>query len=174
MRISASCCRLRGRLSRRRRLELGVYLLLGMLAACATSAPAGRAYPYRSWVEFGAAVHAFAAPEVDRAYTRAVDEHESMPDAESAVRLAILAASPSNAAQDLTRAIALLDSVAGEVPVDRDANAEFARFYRPVLAQLLETREALATAAVERAALQAQLDALKALEEQLNADAPLR
>lgn len=118
-------------------------------------------------------MQAFAPAELDRAYARALSDHESMPDSESAVRLAILTASPNNPSQDLARAIALLDSAARGAPTG-DANVEFVQFYRPLLAQLLETREVVDDVVGERAALQSQLDALKDLEEQLNAVAPAR
>ncbi len=96
-----------------------------------------------------------------------------MPDSDSTVRLAILTASPSNPSQDLARAIALLDTAARATPAD-DANVAFVQFYRPLLAQLLETRATVDEVVGERAALQRQLDALKDLEEQLNAVAPAR
>jgi hypothetical protein len=143
------------------------------LVACTTSAPRDQEPQYRSWLEFGAAVQSYAVPELDRAYTRALSQHQTAPSAASAVRLAILTASPNNASQDLERAIALLDTA------DRSATAgddisQFARFYRPVLTQLLDTRESLDRAAARSAELQSQLDALKLLEEQLNAVAPAR
>ena len=173
MRISASCCRSPVRPSTPGPASWLPCLAAAALTACTTTAPRDDIYAYGSWVEFGAAVQAFAPAELDRAYARALRDHESMPDSESAVRLAILTASPGNPSQNLARAIALLDTAVRGAPAG-DANVEFVRFYRPLLAQLLETRGTVAEVVSERAALQRQLDALKDLEEQLNADAPAR
>jgi len=173
VRTSASCCRSPARLSTLLPASGLLYLAALALTACATSSPRDEVYPYQSWVEFGSAVQSFAPAELDRAYARALSDHESMPDSESAVRLAILLASPNNPSQDLAGAIALLDTVSRGAPT-RDANVEFVQFYRPLLAQLLESRETVDRVVGERAVLQSQLDALKDLEEQLNAVAPAR
>lgn len=174
MRISVSYCRSQVRLSTPRPARWLACLAAAALTACAMTAPRDEVYPYQSWVEFAAAVQAFEPAELDRAYARALSDHESMPDSESAIRLAVLTASPNNPSQDLARAIALLDTAAREAPSSGDGSVDFVQFYRPLLAQLLEARETVDEVVGERAALQSQLDALKDLEEQLNAVAPAR
>ncbi len=101
-------------------------------------------------------------------YADARDAHAAQPTGETATRLAILLVHVEEPDFDPGSALSLLDFAVAEVEAGTDL--EFIEFFRPIVRRLAAQRAVLDDVAAERDALEAQLDALKELEEQLNAD----
>jgi hypothetical protein len=167
------------RADRRPLPALGVLSLLGvlgLLGACAAVAPgepvAGGELVARgdNWLAFAATLA--TTPAFDRATltAQARNAHATTPTAESAIRLAILLAESAGAERDLAEALTLLDFAAADPAALGDGDADFVAFFRPLVRQLAGQRAALDAEAALRQSLERQLEALKALEEQLNAD----
>lgn len=155
---------------RRRRLPKGLavvtLLALGGCAAFGGAAAPGRAGA-ENWLAFGASLSGSGPSEFDALRETARQAYASRPTADSAIRLAILEASPANASPNLALAMRLLDeaSVAGDSDED---DIVFVAFFRPWVANRQEQEAARAAALAESRSLRQQLNALRALEEQID------
>ena len=176
-----------------------ILIVVGLLTAC-QSMPLLRgasASDSADLIEFGNALRDYSDEMLERQYVRSVSAQAADPSADNAIRLALLLSYPEASFYDVARArefldgalsqsdgsrgsvelAQLLDSLLGErngVVGDATALADlFAqereRSYRLGL-DLAETRATLEAERQLRITLQGQLDALKALEERLNAD----
>jgi len=140
-----------------------------LLIGCSSLARVDPAAGPTDWVAYGNLVRALDPLELERSYLAATRSHAEMPSNDTAIRLALLVADPRGSFHDAPRAIGLLDAVAASVE-DGGTDAEFARFLRGVLGQVVAEHAQSRALEVQVAALEAQLDALKALEQRLNAD----
>ncbi len=140
-----------------------------MLCGCTTWGPTVAPSTEADWIEYGNSVRAFDASELERQYAAITREHATMPSSQTAIKLALLVTDSRAYFFDPDRAIGLLDGVVSNDAGD-DASVEFAVFMRSLISQLSATEAALAAEREQRQALRDQLDALKALEERLNAD----
>lgn len=109
-------------------------------------------------------------PENQRreAYAAALQEHQTSPTARSAIRLAILSLGIEQPRPDYESALLLLSYAEGAT--DDASDLVFLGFLRPIVQALADQAGRLADATERTQMLQAQLEALKELEEQLNAD----
>lgn len=88
--------------------------------------------------------------------------------ARTAIRLAILTASLARSQSDYDAALSLL-GVAADQGLD-PASADFVRFLRPVIERMSAQQATLNAETARRRSLESQLEALKQIEERLNAD----
>lgn len=142
--------------------RLAPYLFAVLLCGCSTLRPVERSTEPTDWIEFSNQVRALDPRELELRYLAAARQHAEMPTNETAIRLAVLLADSRAYFYDNDRALELLDDVARDAE-DGTSDAEFARFLRDLLGPLAAER-------AQRQALESQLDALKALEQRLNAD----
>lgn len=142
---------------------------LGLLGACATLTGSDPTLPGNDWLAFAADVESSSAAERAESTLIARTDYAEDPGADSAIRLAILIANSENPSPDLAGAVSLLDFAAADPAVDDDDLA-FIGVVRPLWRQLAEQGSALAFEVDRRQALEQQIEALKELEEQLNAD----
>jgi len=123
----------------------------------------------QDWIAYGAEVARASAPEFEAMRTSARAAHAAGESADSAIRLAILEASPGNTAANPALAVQLLDEAAGSGDADA-GDIEFIGFFRPLVVSRREQQAALDAARAETNSVRQQLNALRALEEQLDAD----
>jgi hypothetical protein len=180
-------------------LRSGAIMFAAALLSACQSMPAFRAASesgQADLIQFGNAVRGYEGETLESQYVRNVSAQAADPSAENALRLALLLSYPEAPFYDVARAkeflndaiglsetrssveLALLlssflderNGVAGDAAVLADLfSQERERSYRLGL-DLDEARAALEAERQLRIALQGQLDALKALEERLNAD----
>jgi hypothetical protein len=147
-------------------------LLLGactLLAPDADNSAAGADRGAGDWLELGARAQGMSPAELDVSLAQARASYRAEPSAPAAIRLAILLSSPRNPDRDPAMAEMLLARVEDSDAASAGDRA-FAAFYRPVAALLASQQAALDAADADAELLRKQLDALRELEEQLDAE----
>jgi hypothetical protein len=172
----------------------------GAVAGCQSlvsdaSRPSGDA---SDLIRYGNEVRSLDAGALEEEYRRLVTQYDAAPTIDEAVRLSLLLSNPNAAFYDANRAMRLLSDETRASAGDTPGNEEFARFVRHLLGEracvatedaaladmlveqrarnrsldqeLARVQEALLAERQHRETLQAQLNALRALEEQLNRD----
>lgn len=142
------------------------------LSACASMRAPGRAASGTDWAQYGASLFAASAVERREIYASAARTHEDEPTDTSAIRLAIATLGTGSTIGGYEDAMSLLEFAAG-ITTD-DGNRNFIALLRPLVADVLQSRAALEAETRERQSLENQLEALKALEAQLNAGSDRR
>jgi len=176
-----------------------VLVLVGLLSAC-QSLPFSRETRQSDaadLIQFGNALRAYSDEMLESQYARAVSAQARDPSADTAIRLALLLSYPEASFYDVARARQFLDDAISQASGARDS-IELARLLDSLLVErhgiagdaaaladlfaqerersyqlgldLADARAALDAERQLRITLQGQLDALKALEERLNAD----
>jgi hypothetical protein len=139
-----------------------------LLSACASIGASGPDRGERHWTAYAAS--AFSMPEGERlaAYAAAEQVYQTRPTANSAIRLAVLSLGIEQPRPDYESALALLSFAEGAT--DNAPDRDFVAFLRPIIQALADQAGELANETERRRMLQQQLEGLKELEEQLNAD----
>jgi hypothetical protein len=150
------------------RAVAAIALAAAVLAACAGSG--GLFSSGRDWPAFAADV--YAMPAADRETLQAATAQEQAADGspDTALRLAILTATPDASEQDLGAALDLLDSAEADLGSSDGSSRDFIAFFRPLVLALQTQRSELAAESLARQSLEQQIEELKALEESLNDD----
>jgi hypothetical protein len=145
-------------------------LVFGLLTACESlglsgSGGGGGDSGERDFIAYGAGIQAAADDERRVIYLFAVREHETSPTAGSAIRLAIASLGVENfsPSQEILSLLAFAESSAANEDV-----LVFLGFFRPFVEQLVEQRATIENESAARQTLEAQLEALKELETQLD------
>ena len=140
-------------------------LIFGLLAACESLGPSRGGNPERDFLTYGASIQAASESSRREMHGAAVNEHRSNPTAGSAIRLALasLAVEDSLPSQEIVSLLAFAEASA----VD-DSAIEFLQFFRPLVERLVAQQITISNETATRQALEAQLEALKELEEQLD------
>lgn len=131
-----------------------------------TFGSAGRSNEGDDILAFGASVQAASAVERQAIYDEVRAAHRTTPTAESAIRLAV--ASLGMEDEPATDTLALLEYA--EANATGDEQRQFVTFLRPVVELLIDQQSRIESESAARSSLEAQLEALKELEEQLNAE----
>ena len=121
----------------------------------------------RDWVEYSARVFAMSGPEQQALYAVAARDHEAEQSAESALTLAILTMILAESPDELLDAAALTEFavLAGSGAIDDT----FVSLLDSLIREMLNYERSIRRERGEKQALQAQLDALRRLEQELNA-----
>jgi hypothetical protein len=154
------------------RLVLPLAAASTLLGACASSGTGVFGARGKDWPGYAAAIYAMPAAERQALQTEAANHYAERGGADAAIRLAILTATPDASLQDLGAALDLLDQAEtglGGGAGDAESRG-FIAFLRPLLLTLQAQRSALAAESLARQSVEEQLEALKALEESLNAN----
>jgi hypothetical protein len=114
-------------------------------------------------------VQNYTPAEFANEYQAVAAEHGLRATDATAIKFALLLSSRNNSAPDLGGALSLLAAV-GENPSAAATDRRFALLMHDLIARIDEQRLALASETTQRQTLERQLDALKQLEERLNAD----
>jgi hypothetical protein len=139
-----------------------------VLCACVTVGSSGAGRGERDWAAYGEGVYAMPENQRFAAYAGAEREHAASPSANSALRLAILTLGIDRPSPDYEFVLSLLSFAGGAT--GSDATRAFAEFLRPVVQRLANLQASLDAESRERRSFEAQLEALRDLEEQLNQD----
>lgn len=118
-------------------------------------------------MEYSAGIFAMTATEQEAARAAAMREHEAAQSGNSALRLAIVTMSLAQSVEELQNALAL--TKVAERAGDRVDDPSFVSMLGLLVEDLLERERALEQERRERDMLQQQLDALRRLEQELNA-----
>jgi hypothetical protein len=146
-------------------LKLCSGLAFVLLAACASLGPSGETDELRDLVAYGAGIEAASEDERRNIYVLALNSHRTEPSAISAIRLAIA----SLGVEDFNPSAELLTLLAyAERSTTSEDLIEFAGLLRPMVERLVEQQAAITNESEARQSLAAQLEALRALEEQLD------
>lgn len=121
-----------------------------------------------NWLAYGAAVERTDAMEFVVMHQAAREEFAARMSADAAIAYAILEANEANATTDLDLVADLLDYAAMREDAD-SRDLDFIAFFRPIVAERIARQAALDAAVAEAQSLRQQLNALRALEEQLDA-----
>jgi hypothetical protein len=149
-------------------------------------------------IDYGLSVRALGPAELQEAYARLSAENEAQPSDVTSIKLSLLLSDPAASFYDPQRAIRLLDATTRHLEAASDPLAPFPRLLdrllherrgvvrqndaltaalaaersrtRALSASLAKARSDLASERAHSKTLQSQLDALKALEQQINHD----
>jgi hypothetical protein len=144
--------------------RLSLLLAAAVLGGCASG---GLFSQGRNWPAFAADVYGMTAADRDTLEAATASEYAEQGGADTAIRLAILTATPDASEQDFGAALDLLDEAEAELGIEPDSR-DFVAFFRPIVLALQTRSSELSTQTLERQALEQQLEELKALEESLN------
>lgn len=140
-----------------------------VLCGCSTWSQMTPGVTQTDWIDYANSMRAVDIPELERQYVLASREYAAAPSSETAIKLALLVADPRAGFYNADRATRLLDDAVSR-DIGNDASTSFAIFMRGLIAEFSTTRATLVAERQLRQTLQGQLDALKALEERLNAE----
>lgn len=140
---------------------------LAFVGACALTAGSMPEQAGSEWVDYTAGILALPVTEQQAVRTAAVREHELEPTYDSAVRLAVVTMSLAQSADELLEALELTEFAAAAM--DDSIDPAFNSLLGMLIDKMLERERSLEHERQEKQSLQEQLDALRQLEQELDA-----